>query len=248
MLSQKDVNNYLIRLKESKLLEIPMLVMSWSLTDENIYDLTLLIKGLVKELQTKLQIPLVIAVGGNYGVGKTTFAHEFGKRYEIPPRSGLGTVVKTLKYLKFDDPVVEMIDKDRDTDNFNEKFDKQAAFLCGIINFIAQKAQESGSDYIIDGVQINPKYLDGDAITLSITLAVPNETAHKARLTSPITHFRRHPRDFNLKYLELVEKYLVEAAKEANTPVIVNHNVNKSVLIAGMMLYSKLLNLDNKNE
>lgn len=248
MLSNKQIIEYIDVVKKSDLNGISELVHSWALDDDETRQITLKTKHLIKEIQLEYQMPLVMTVGGNYGVGKTTFCHEFGKLFDVPPRSGLGTVVKTLKYLNYDHPAVKMIDDDQSLDNFFEKFDTQAMFLCEIINFIAKKAQESGSDYIIDGVQINPAYINTKDVLLPITLAVPDYREHRERMTKPITHFRRTPRDFSTKYLHLVENYLITNAKNAGTPIIVNYRVNESVLIAGLMVLYKFSNLHTNNE
>lgn len=247
MLSNKQVIEYINLAKNHPINEISSLVHSWQLDEDEIKQLSVNTKFLIKQVQQNNQVPLIMTVGGNYGVGKTTFCHEFGKMFDVPPRSGLGTVVKTLKFLKYDHPAVNAIDDDQSLENFDEKFDMQAKFLCEIINFIAASAQKSGSDYIIDGVQINPEYIDKKDVLLSITLATPDYKAHRERLRQPSTHFRRTPRDFNTQFLHLVEKYLLGKANRANSPIIINDSISQSVLTAGLMAYNKLSKIESND-
>lgn len=230
-----------LELKDSTL--IPKLVESWRLSKPETKRMCRFVTKRIRQVRKTYKNPIVILIGGNYGVGKTTFSFELSKILDIPPRSSLGTVVKTVKYLGVNHPAVALIDDDQDIIGFKNKFDLQSKFLCEIVNYIALKAQESGSDYIIDGVQINPGYINRENVLLTLILAIPNGKDHLLRLTKPITHFRRTPKDFNMEYLRKVEAYILSAARKANTPVIINRDIASSILIAALVLYWKLLKI-----
>lgn len=225
---------------------MPEVIESWGLDKPDASRMSRFVAAEIKRIRRTYKNPMVILIGGNYGAGKTTFSFELSKALDIPPRSSLGTVVKTVKYLGINHPAVALIDNDQNTANFQYKFNLQSKFLCEIINYIALKAQESGSDYIIDGVQINPEYINRKNVFLTLMLAVPNGRDHLFRLTRPITHFRRTPKDFNMEYLKKVEDYILSAAKKTNTPIIINRNIVSSILTATVMVYWKLLKNINR--
>jgi len=173
--------------------------------------------------------PKTILTGGVFGVGKTTLSYNLSCRLGIKQRTSVGVITKTLKYLDATDQNLRSIDDvDKENDGF-KLFDKQAKKICSIVNYILKVSHEDGTDYILDGVQLIPRYLKMDKNTTFFFIKAPQKEIFRKRLNTSMTHPIRY-RNLNESQVEKIlslEKYLLSMIRENRRIKILDGNNNE---------------------
>ena len=98
---------------------------------------------------------------------------------------------------------------------------------------------------VIEGAHLLPGYLKEDlwtqAIVIQLVLAVTDEDRHKSHFyvrdqeTGGVRSLKKYVE--NLEKIRHVQHYLVQAAREANVPVIDNHSIDDAIkVVMGIVL------------
>src|SRR3989344_6145337 len=163
-------------------------------------------------MMTRDKKPLIIVLGGTYGVGKTTLAHQLGIDLQIMNRINIGGIAYSIKTLLPNHPVAKIWKKRNKTETEYLKGIKNQSELVGrVIHSIADSAEPTSENYIIDGVQSLPEFLPMDKV-LFFHVFVSDDTKHDTQFNKPnITKLRQNNIPYNLA--KKVEKLIREACK-----------------------------------
>ncbi len=167
--------------------------------------------------------PTIILVGGVYGVGKTTIAHELAKRLNIYQRAGVGAIIKTLSSL------CDQYKEYKNWGNYTDLSDRQietelireSKLMGKIITTIVNRAVACGQNYIIDGVQLLPEYLPLDKARL-IVLTVSNQAEYVKRLQEPGLTRVRQSDHVTIANARTIQNIILTHAKKNYIPVFDN--------------------------
>lgn len=186
--------------------------------------------------------PLIIAISGVNGVGKTTLAFHLSNVLEIKQRVGLGSIVKTL---------IAMEPKSKDFLRMDNHFTtlikvstlhKQSLIISKAVNLMIDKYSRSRVSCIIEGVQLLPIYLDG-RIT-QFHMQVTDSKKYKEQLENCDT---RKPRVVSEKELSNLLKLNQVLSGEMNVKgVYILDNSKSLVAIINEMLENIAINLNLK--
>src|SRR3989344_2844021 len=144
-------------------------------------------------------ISKIVVIGGTYGVGKTTLAHNLACKLGIHHKVELGT-------------------NDKTDDSLKEKLHKESKLVWEILKIIIDKALYAGESYVIDGVQLLPQYLPLENITY-VTLELKNKKLHQQRFLSPHTTKNKHLNNANYDATVCYQDEIISAAIQLNLPV-----------------------------
>jgi len=167
--------------------------------------------------------PLILVLGGTYGVGKTTLAHQLSKESNIPNRAGLGTIVRTLKIFLPNNPIIKNW---RAYNTLNKaairrKLFHEAELISKVIHTIIDSATKKGENYIIEGVELLPKYLPFEKIRYC-TLTVTDVEEYKRRFEHPTEIKTKRLSSATLKIAKIIEEIILEEIAPYNIPVFDN--------------------------
>ena len=110
--------------------------------------------------------PLIIVLSGAQGVGKKTLAHQLSVDLQIMQRITLSYVTKIMKAFAPSNPIVQKwnIFNQTDKKHLRKKLKKEAEFIGKILSTVIDKAEHSGENCVIDGVELLPEFLPMDKI------------------------------------------------------------------------------------
>lgn len=178
----------------------------------------------LKEPELASKQPTIILIGGIYGAGKTTLAHELAKRLNIYQRAGVGLIIKTLAELcSIYKPSCknwgqyENLSKTEAT----RQLIRESKLMGKVLTVIINRAILCGQNYIIDGVQILPQFLPLDKINL-IVLKVSDKKEYRHRLTEPGRTRQKQSDGINFQKSIILEKEILRWAKNFNIPIFDN--------------------------
>ncbi|MCL4382757.1 MAG: hypothetical protein M1575_01300 [Patescibacteria group bacterium] len=107
----------------------------------------------------QIKFPIIILLGGVFGVGKTTLSYNLSRLLGIKQRTSVGVISKTLQYLYPGKKSIRTLDNLERNECDYKTFLKQSHLMCSIVNYIMRIAHDDGVDYIIDGVQLLPTFI-----------------------------------------------------------------------------------------
>lgn len=184
-------------------------------------------------LNEKTNLPLIILIGGVFGVGKTSLSYNLSQALDIKQRASLGVITKTLRYLDIFPKTERLFELLEENDIEFTIFDKRSKQVCRIANYIIREARNDGVNYILDGVQLLPKYLDFQENTLFIYLKAPSEKELLSRLNSSTTHSKRYKQVTlkNVKRIIDLDKHLLSSLKIESNAIIVDSSLNEKQIL-----------------
>lgn len=155
---------------------------------------------------------IVIYIAGIYGVGKTTLSYNLSLYTGIKQRASLGVITKTLQILNKKRSYIRNMDKLSEDSNDFRSFNLFSKKVCHILNHIVDVAHADGVNYIIDGVQLTPKYLQIQPNHIYIFIKSPRNDSFKKLLNFSSTHPKRY-RNVNIdkiKILKQLERHILK--------------------------------------
>jgi 2-phosphoglycerate kinase len=193
----------------------------------------------------RLEVPLVVLVGGATGTGKSTVATEVAHRLGITRVTSTDVVRQTMRaffsrefmpsihYSSFEaGPAVAGPDG-VESDSLLIGFLEQTRNVLVGVKAVLGRAIEEGYSLALEGVHLVPGLIppvDG-AVVCQVLLAIEDEEEHAAhfwtRDDEGLRPFEKYLRA--LPEIRKIQEYLVERAAKANVPVIQNKSVDQTV-------------------
>ncbi len=197
----------------------------------------------------KLDMPLIILIGGTTGVGKSTIAAEVAHRIGITRFVSTDSIREVMRGIftpelmpaihesAFDAWRSLRVPVPHGADPVIIGFREQtAAVATGIKSLIERSVKESVS-LVIEGVHLVPGYIDAadfpGARVVQIVIAVDDEDSHRSHFyirevqTDGLRPFERYRTNFGS--IRMLGHYIEELAEEHRIPVIHSHQLDRTV-------------------
>ena len=173
--------------------------------------------------KSKATSPRIILLGGVYGVGKTSLAHQLSIELNIFQRAGLGAITKTVKTILPENKIVKEWGeyKSPKLELIEEKFLRECELIGRVVNTLVKSACTTGEDYIVDGVQLLPQFLPLDKIYFGI-ITVSDYSEYQKRFEHPTLTRVRHLNNATTEIAKNIEQVILKEAKKLNIPIFDN--------------------------
>ena len=203
------------------------------------------------KLQTvnRLDVPLVILLGGATGVGKSTIATMLASRLGITrviPTDAIREVMRslftedifpTLHTSSFDAARLVRHPLTRSADPVIVGFRDQASAVAVGIEALIQRAVDEGTDLIVEGAHVVPGFLDekrfhGEAVIVPMLVAVDDEESHRSHFLLRAHESRNRPSERYLDFFDNIrklQKYLKSMALQHGVPVVPSYNLDATL-------------------
>jgi 2-phosphoglycerate kinase len=195
----------------------------------------------------RLDVPLVILIGGATGVGKSTIATHLAHRLGIVRvvatdgsirevmRSMLSAeLMPTLHVSSFQTNTV-VREPTRRSDALVAGFREQTAAVAVGIEALIKRAAADGTSVVIEGVHVVPGFVDVAAYTdqvvaLPVVLEVDDEGQHLnhfARRETGVRPAERYAQNF--ENIRKLQRYIKSQALSHGVPIVPNHSFDQAI-------------------
>jgi 2-phosphoglycerate kinase len=201
------------------------------------------------QMVKRLELPLVILLGGATGVGKSTIATMLASRLGITrviPTDAIREVMRgmfspelfpTLHTSSFDAARLVRHPLPRSADPVVIGFREQAAAVAVGIHGLLVRAAEEGTDMIIEGAHVVPGFLDwsdltGKALIVPMVVTVDDEELHRSHFIVRSFEARNRPGDRYLGMFDNIrklQKYVKSLALEHSVPIVPSYNLDATL-------------------
>jgi 2-phosphoglycerate kinase len=197
------------------------------------------------EALERLEVPLVVLVGGATGTGKSTVATEVAHRLGITRVTSTDVVRQTMRaffssefmpsihYSSFEAGSAVPASDDPDSDPVLLGFLEQTRNVLVGVRAVLARALEEGYSLALEGVHLVPGTIPPveAAVFCQVLLAIEDEEEHASHFwTREGEGFRSFDKYLRaLPDIRRVQDYLVARAAKAQVPVIENANIDATV-------------------
>jgi 2-phosphoglycerate kinase len=197
----------------------------------------------------RMEVPLVILVGGATGVGKSTLATEVAHRLGITRVASTDMIRQVMRaffsidlmpaihYSSFEAAQAMRVPLPSETDLSRAGFIEQTKAVAVGISSLIERAIDEAQSMIVEGVHLVPGFLDRsrwkEALVLEFVLAVSDTELHRRHFavrdweTGGIRALRRYDKGF--PHIRRIQKYILAQAATHEVPVIDNVRIDDSV-------------------
>jgi 2-phosphoglycerate kinase len=197
----------------------------------------------------RLDMPLVVLIGGATGVGKSTIATQLAARLgivrvvatdavrEVMRSMFTAELMPTLYTSSFDADSAIREPPPRPTDQVIVGFREQTAAVAVGVQALIQRAAFEGTSVVIEGAHIVPGFFDLSAydeqiLSVPVVVTVDDEDLHRSHFVarsadSSARPFERYIRGFG--NIRKVQKYIKSQALSHNVPVIPNYSLDQAL-------------------
>ncbi len=197
----------------------------------------------------RMEVPLVILIGGATGVGKSTLATEVAHRLGITRVASTDMIREVMRaffaidlmpaihYSSFEAGEAIRFPLPRETDLSRAGFTEQTKAVAVGISSLIERAIAEAQNLIVEGVHLVPGFLDRsrwkDALVLEFVLAVRDKDLHRQHFavrdweTGGIRPLRRYIE--GLPHIRRIQKYILTQAAAAGVPVVDNVRLDDAV-------------------
>jgi 2-phosphoglycerate kinase len=231
-----------------------------SITREELNDLTLEVlraevgdryaQSFAKwQMVQRLDIPLVILLGGATGVGKSTIATMLASRLGITrviPTDAVREVMRsmftaelfpTLHTSSFDAARLVRTPVPRSADPVVIGFREQTSAVSVGIDALIQRAIDEGTDLILEGAHLVPGFLDysrfkGKAVVVPLVVTVDEPDVHRSHFLQRAREARNRPSE---RYLDLfdnirkMQRYVKSLALQHGVAIVPSYNLDATL-------------------
>jgi 2-phosphoglycerate kinase len=196
----------------------------------------------------KLNVPLIILIGGATGAGKSTIATQLATRLGITRVVSTDAVREVLRSAftaeMFPTLYVSSFEADRAVrqpiphsgDRLIIGFREQAAAVAVGAQALIDRAIDEGTDMILEGAHLVPGFLEGvdsdDAVVVPLVVTIEDEDLHRSHLFGRGGVWRNRPGDRYLtgfKKIRRIQKYMVSSASVRGVPTISNFDLDTTL-------------------
>jgi 2-phosphoglycerate kinase len=207
------------------------------------------------EALRRLEIPLLVLIGGATGTGKSTVATEVAHRLGITRVTSTDVVRQTMRaffsrefmpsihYSSFEAGPAATVSAPDEADRNLRGFLEQTRNVLVGVRAVLGRAVEEGYSLALEGVHIVPglmQPLDG-ALFCEVLLAIEDEDEHASHFwtrdaaSEGLRPFEKYLRA--LPEIRRIQDYLVEQAEKTRVPVIENTDMEETVdRVIGLVL------------
>jgi 2-phosphoglycerate kinase len=219
----------------------------------------------------RMEVPLVILIGGATGVGKSTLATEVAHRLGITRVASTDMIRQVMRaffaidlmpaihYSSFEAAESVRVPLPRETDLSRAGFIEQTKAVAVGISSLIERAITEAQSMIVEGVHLVPGFLDRsrwkDALVLEFVLAARDRDLHRQHFavrdweTGGIRPLRRYAEGF--PHIRRIQKYILTQAAANQVPVIDNVRIDDTVKQAMRMTLDAVghhMHLDEADE
>ena len=201
------------------------------------------------QLVQRLDIPLVILLGGATGVGKSTIATMLASRLGITrviPTDAVREVMRsmftaelfpTLHTSSFDAARLVRHPLPRSADPVVIGFREQTSAVSVGIDALIQRAIDEGTDLILEGAHLVPGFLDysrfkGKAVVVPLVVTVDEVDVHRSHFLKRARESRNRPSE---RYLDLfdnirkMQRYVKSLALQHGVAIVPSYNLDATL-------------------
>lgn len=198
---------------------------------------------------SKLEKPLVVLIGGTTGVGKSTIATEVAHRLGITRVVSTDSIREVMRGIFTKDLMPAIYES-----AFNAwrglrvpvphganpvivGFREQTAVVTTGVKALIDRSVLEGDSLVLEGVHLVPGYIEPrqfrNARVVQLVITVEDEDAHRSHFyirevqTDGMRPFERYRANFGS--IRLLGHYVEDMAREHGTPVIVSHQLDKTI-------------------
>jgi 2-phosphoglycerate kinase len=201
------------------------------------------------QMVQRLDIPLVILLGGATGVGKSTIATMLASRLGITrviPTDAVREVMRsmftaelfpTLHTSSFDAARLVRNPLPRNADPVVIGFREQTSAVSVGIDALIQRAIDEGTDLILEGAHLVPGFLDysrfkGKAVVVPLVVTVDEADLHRSHFLQRAREARNRPSE---RYLDLfdnirkMQRYVKSLALQHGVAIVPSYNLDATL-------------------
>jgi 2-phosphoglycerate kinase len=202
-----------------------------------------------RQALNRLEVPLVILIGGATGVGKSTLATEVAHRLFITRVASTDMVRQVMRaffsidlmpaihYSSFDAGAAVRVPLPGGSDLSRAGFTEQTKVVAVGISSLIERAITEAQSVIVEGVHMVPGFLDKsrwrDALVLEFVVAVSDRDLHRQHFAArdwETGGFRPLPRYVEgFPRIRRIQKYIVAQAAAHEVPVVDNVSIDDAV-------------------
>lgn len=198
---------------------------------------------------TRLDRPLIVLIGGTTGVGKSTIATEIAHRLGITRISSTDSIREVMRGIFTRDlmPAIHesafnawqglRVPVPEGANPVIVGFREQTAVVTTGVKALIDRAVLEGDSLVIEGIHLVPGYLDpssfADARVAQLVIGVDDEESHLSHFyirevqtegSRPFDRYRA-----NFASIRLLGTYIQGLARDHGIPVIMSHQLDKTV-------------------
>jgi 2-phosphoglycerate kinase len=197
----------------------------------------------------RLDVPIVILIGGATGVGKSTIATQIAARLGIVrviPSDAVREVMRglfsrelmpTLYTSSFDADSALREPPTRTVDRVIVGFREQTAAVAVGLRALIERAAVEGTSAIIEGAHVVPGFLDLDifserVLAVPLIVTVEDEELHRSHFVARSADSAARPFDRyleNFDNIRRVQKYIKSQALSHVWPVVSSYNLDQTI-------------------
>lgn len=197
----------------------------------------------------RLEMPLVVLIGGATGVGKSTIATQLAARLgivrvvatdavrEVMRSMFTAELMPTLYTSSFDADSALREPPPRPADKVIVGFREQTAAVAVGVQALIQRAAFEGTSVVVEGAHVVPGFFDlssyeDQILSVPVVVTVDDEDLHRSHFVarsadSSARPFERYIRGFG--NIRKVQKYIKSQALSHNIPVIPNYSLDQAL-------------------
>jgi 2-phosphoglycerate kinase len=197
----------------------------------------------------RLDVPLVLLIGGATGVGKSTIATQIAARLgvvRVIPSDSVREVMRglfsrklmpTLYTSSFDADSALREPPARAADRVIVGFREQTAAVAVGLRALIERSAVEGTSSIIEGAHVVPGFLDVErfadrVLAVPVVVTVEEEEVHRSHFQARSADSSARPFDrylSNFENIRRVQKYIKSQALSHDWPVIASYNLDQTI-------------------